>query len=170
MYTFISFMHVHMSHMCMYKQLESEDFRVFVLNSYPNARIICEVCYWHLCRLIAIIKLSILCPINRHTQIHAICAYILSCVKVFKRQYLHPKYTWITYGWYAEESWTNGDRVDCTDEQLRNTLKKGISIEIFPIPDDTNATTIAGLVRLYVILYHITSSCQGYLSLMCVML
>ena len=77
-------------------------------------------------------------------QLLIICMYFN---KIFKRQRLHPKYTWITYGWYAQASWTNGDFVNCTEVQLKMVLKNGISVEVFPIPEDTNASTLAGLVR-----------------------
>ena len=33
----------HNTHQHAHKQIDNDDFRVFVLNSYPNARIICEV-------------------------------------------------------------------------------------------------------------------------------
>jgi hypothetical protein len=60
---------------------------------------------------------------------------------------LHPKYTWITYGWYSQASWINADIVNCTEDQLRMVLESGISVEVFPIPENTNAATVAGLVR-----------------------
>ena len=37
--------------------------------------------------------------------------------------------------------------MNCTEDQLRMVLENGISVEVFPIPEDTDAATIAGLVR-----------------------
>ena len=68
--------------------------------------------------------------------------------KIFKQQYLYPNYTWITYGWYAQASWINGDIVNCTEDQLRMVLERGISVEVFPIPENENAATVADLVRI----------------------
>lgn len=69
--------------------------------------------------------------------------------KIFKQQNLHPKYTWIAYGWYAQASWVNGDIVNCTENQLKMVLESGISVEVFPIPENTNAATVTGLVRSF---------------------
>ena len=69
---------------------------------------------------------------------------------------MYPRYAWIAYGWYAQGSWTNtnGNTLNCTKEELERVLEKGISVEVFPIPDDKSAPTIAGLVCL--ILLHKT--------------
>ena len=75
--------------------------------------------------------------------------YSISCFKIFKQRHLHPKYTWITYGWYAQASWINGDIVNCTEDQLKMVLESGISVEVFPIPENTNASTITGLVSYF---------------------
>ena len=66
---------------------------------------------------------------------------------------MYPRYAWIAYGWYAQGSWTNtnGNIVNCTEAQLRTVLEKGISVEVFPIPDNKSASTIAGLVRFVII-------------------
>ena len=37
--------------------------------------------------------------------------------------------------------------MNCTEEKRRMVLENGISVEVFPIPEDTNAATVAGLVR-----------------------
>ena len=37
--------------------------------------------------------------------------------------------------------------MNCTEVQLKMVLKNGVSVEVFPIPEDTNASTLAGLVR-----------------------
>ena len=37
--------------------------------------------------------------------------------------------------------------MNCTEDQLRMVLENGISVEVFPIPEDTNVATVAGLVR-----------------------
>ena len=67
-------------------------------------------------------------------------------LQIFKRQHLQPKYTWIVYGWHAQETWTNADIVNCTEDQMRIVLENAISIEIFPIPDDMDQSTLSGLV------------------------
>ena len=36
-----------------------------------------------------------------------------------------------------------------TDDQLRMVLENGISVEVFPIPDDKNAATISGIVSIF---------------------
>ena len=63
---------------------------------------------------------------------------------VDNNQYRHTKeaffiqsiHAWLAYGWYAQASWTNGNDVNCTDDQLRMVLENRISVEVFPIPDD----------------------------------
>ena len=40
----------------------------------------------------------------------------------------------------------NADIVNCTEVELRNVLERGISMEVFPIPEDATAETVAGLV------------------------
>ena len=118
-----------------YIQIDSDDYCVFVLNSYPNARIICEVCTT---------KFNV--HVTEKCTIMYNCQYVYtSTIKIFKRQHLHPKYTWITYGWYAQASWINGDIVNCTEDQLKMVLENGISVEVYPIP---NTATVAGLVRI----------------------
>ena len=37
--------------------------------------------------------------------------------------------------------------MNCTVDQLRMVLRSGISIEVFPIRENTTAATVAGLVR-----------------------
>ena len=37
--------------------------------------------------------------------------------------------------------------MNCTEDQLRMVLESGISVEVFPIPENTSAATLAGLVR-----------------------
>ena len=37
--------------------------------------------------------------------------------------------------------------MNCTGDELRMVLENGISVEVFPIPEDTNAATVAGLIR-----------------------
>ena len=36
--------------------------------------------------------------------------------------------------------------MNCTDDQLKKVLENGISVEVFPIPDNKNAATISGIV------------------------
>ena len=38
--------------------------------------------------------------------------------------------------------------MNCTEDQLRMVLERGISVEVFPIPENENAATVTGLVRL----------------------
>ena len=65
----------------------------------------------------------------------------------------YPKYLWIAYGWYAQVSWINGNISDCTGEELKMVLENGISVDVFPIPDDMNSETASGLVRKISIIY-----------------
>ena len=74
---------------------------------------------------------------NITTEING-CSNINICIQ-------NCKYTWITYGWYAQASWINEDITE--DRQLRKVLGSGISVKVFPIPEKTNAATVAGLVR-----------------------
>jgi hypothetical protein len=69
-------------------------------------------------------------------------------MQIYNKGLLSPKYTWITYGWYAQASWINTDLVNCTQAQLRRALDNGISIEEFPIPEDVHSSTVAGLVSI----------------------
>ena len=39
--------------------------------------------------------------------------------------------------------------MNCIDDHLRKVLENGISVEIFPIPDDKNAATISGIVSIF---------------------
>ena len=39
--------------------------------------------------------------------------------------------------------------MNCIDDQLRKVLENGISVEIFPIPDDKNPATISGIVSIF---------------------
>ena len=71
-------------------------------------------------------------------------------MQAYKREMLYPKYVWIVYGWFSQSSWTNANNVDCTVDQLRMVLEGGISVEVFPIPEDKNRETISGMVRICV--------------------
>ena len=64
---------------------------------------------------------------------------------------MYPKYVWMAYGWYAQASWTNSKNVNCTEAQLQAVLENGVSVEVFPIPDDEKAATISGMVRNFYI-------------------
>ena len=72
-----------------------------------------------------------------------------SVTQAFKRNMTSPRYVWIIYGWYAQASWTNADIVNCTVEQLQTVLNNGISVEVFPIPEAENITTISGKVSMW---------------------
>ena len=50
---------------------------------------------------------------------------------------------------YAQASWVNGDIVNYTENQPKMVLESGISVEVFPIPENTNAATVTGLVRSF---------------------
>ena len=39
--------------------------------------------------------------------------------------------------------------MNCTEDQLKMVLESGISVEVFPIPENTNAATIVGLVSYF---------------------
>ena len=125
-------------------QLTDEDYRVFLLNSYPNARIICEV----------LINWPVLSP--------AVCTGTNIMIQAYKRNFLYPKYLWLAYGWYAQASWTNSKSVNCSEEQLSMVLENGISVEVFPIPDDRSMTTVSGLVRSFIHCYSTCTVSQVY--------
>ena len=73
-------------------------------------------------------------------------AWAVLYLQASKLGLLYPKYVWIAYGWYAQTSWMNADTVNCTEAELRNVLERGISVEVFPIPEDASTETVAGLV------------------------
>ena len=39
--------------------------------------------------------------------------------------------------------------MNCTDDHLKMVLENGISVEVFPIPDDNNAATLSGRVSIF---------------------
>ena len=41
--------------------------------------------------------------------------------------------------------------MNCTEDHLRMVLESGISIEVFPIPENTNAATVADLVSYFLV-------------------
>ena len=47
----------------------------------------------------------------------------------------------------------NADIVNCTEAELREVLERGISVEVFPIPEDAATETMAGLVSFGIIIY-----------------
>ena len=67
-------------------------------------------------------------------------------VQAQKRNYTYPRYAWILYDWYAEEWWTMGDPINCSDGDLRRFLDRTITVQL---PEFGNGTTSIGTVSLF---------------------
>ena len=71
------------------------------------------------------------------------------CMQAQRQNFIYPKYAWIAYDWYPTQWWTSKEsnvEVSCTDGELAEFLDKVISFRWRPVPDDSNATTDAGIV------------------------
>lgn len=74
-------------------------------------------------------------------------------------------YQWLIMGTYSQKWWQKNDTIDCTPEELRRALDATILVDLLPL-STTGDITIAGIVRLYCILYTVKwifffRSCNG---------
>ena len=63
----------------------------------------------------------------------------------------YPRYVWITYSWYQDRWWRpviNNDPIRCDEEDLVQLLKRSLILGIVPFPDDPDASTDVGQVRV----------------------
>ncbi len=118
-------------------QFEEDDYRVFFINTYSiiGRQIICQVSFSNMHGSHKTHGLQLL------IAMHTLQAYL--------RGYTHPKYVWVTYGWYQDRWWTeevNPEPTNCTDHQLAEVLHRSLALQLIPDLNELNATTDTGLV------------------------
>lgn len=69
-------------------------------------------------------------------------------IQAAKRGLTHPKYAWIAFDWYPRGWWkqTSDKDGNCDIDFLEKFLERMISVRRYPAPDDSSATTDAGIV------------------------
>ena len=58
-------------------------------------------------------------------------------MQAYLRGYKHPKYVWLTYGWYQDRWWTeevNPEPTNCTDHQLAEVLHRSLVLGYLSMP------------------------------------
>lgn len=86
------------------------------------------------------------CSMSGEMVINCACSDLL---KAYKNNMIHPRYTYLTYGWYEEQWWVpQGNDVTCSEEEMVSVVEHILSVTQYPDADNTSeATDILGVVR-----------------------
>ncbi len=114
---------------------KQDDYRVFFINTHSSLarQILCEVRFFY-----------------RYLYDFILCETI--DLQAYLRGYTHPKYVWLTYGWYQDRWWTeevNPEPTNCTDYQLAEVLHRSLTLEqILQQKHDAHTTLLVRYTEL----------------------